>query len=62
MGPNPGCRRAPLSITKRSIAVQFFIRHFRVIRGSPCKNEQEHEHEYEFVPCIRLHSLLKNKN
>jgi len=44
------------------MAVQFFIRHFRVIRGSPCKNEQEHEHEYEFVPCIRLHSLLKNKN
>src|SRR6266550_4157392 len=54
--PTPLCPRAPLSMTRRSIAVQFFIRHSRVIRGSPCKNEQEHEHEYEFVPCIRVHS------
>src|SRR6266513_4045534 len=45
MGPNPPwCPRALLSMTKRSIAVQFFIRHSRVIRGSPCQNEQEHEH------------------
>ena len=48
------------AVNRHSILLSF-IRHSRVIRGSPCKNEQEHEHEYEFVPCIRLRSWLKTK-
>jgi hypothetical protein len=61
----PTQRRRPSSfMTKRSIAVQFF-RHSFVIPVSSAvlrvKNEQTHEQEYKFVPCIRLHLWLKTK-
>src|SRR5204862_4032468 len=52
MVPTPWRRRAPLSMTKRLAAVQFFchsfiIRHFlfiRVIRGSACKRVSKSMH------------------
>src|SRR5438477_10793892 len=62
---NPWCRRAPLSMTKRSMAVQFFCHSFAVPVSSAVlriKTERAHEQQYEFVPCIRLRSWLKNKN
>src|SRR5205823_9980344 len=64
-GPNPWCRRALLSMTKRSMAVQFFCHSFAVPVSSAVlriKTERAHEQQYEFVPCIRLRSWLKNKN
>src|SRR6266550_9031463 len=60
----PGCRRDPPSMTKRSLAVQFFCHSFAIPVSSAVlriKTEQAHEQEYEFALCIRVHSWLKQK-
>ena len=67
MVPTPWRRRAPPSMTKRSMALQFFCHSFVISLSSVSsavlrvKNEQEHEQEYEFMACIRVHSWLKTK-
>src|SRR5207302_10466638 len=47
------------------MAVQFFCHSFVIPVSSAVlriKTERAHEQQYEFVPCIRLRSWLKNKN